>query len=101
MGAIVGSAGPGSGTRLRAAVRLSLACGVLTTVVGCAWIDAKQRELVYRPTPGRPADFVGLREGDQSYLLEVPGADAAHPDRLQLWWLPQPDPQAPTLLYLH
>ena len=31
----------------------------------------------------------------------VPGATAGSSDRLHLWWLPNPDPQAPTLLYLH
>jgi len=82
-------------------LRSALICGALTTLVGCAWIDAKQRELVYRPTPGRPADFVGLRAGDETYLLDVPAATAGGTDKLQLWWLPNPNPQAPTLLYLH
>ena len=70
-------------------------------MAGCAWTEARQRELIYRPTPGRPADFVGLREGDRIYRVDVPGAAADRPDHLQLWWLPNADPQAPTLLYLH
>jgi len=73
----------------------------MTALVGCAWLDGKQRELVYRPTPGRPADFVGLRAGDQTYLVDVPGANADRPDKLHLWWLPNGTPNAPALLYLH
>lgn len=76
-------------------------------LVGCAWLDTKQRELVLRPTPGRPADFKGLRPSDLSFSVDVKSsldepAGAAHPsERLQMWWLPHADPQAPTLLYLH
>lgn len=79
--------------------RAGLVCGALATLAGCAWIDAKHRERVYRPTPGRPADFAGLRAADRMFTLAVPGASATQTDRLQLWWLP--NPQAPTLLYLH
>ena len=68
---------------------------------GCAWVDSKQRQLVYRPTLGQPADFAGLRPGDQSFLAELPKAGVTMPDRLQLWWMPNNDMQAPTLLYLH
>jgi pimeloyl-ACP methyl ester carboxylesterase len=101
MGAIVTTFRRPSARRLWGVVRAALLCGALTTLVGCAWIDSKQRELVYRPTPGRPADFVGLRAGDETYRVDVPGASAERPDHLQLWWLPNPDPRAPTLLYLH
>ena len=86
---------------LRHALRLLAICGLAATLAGCAWLDTKQRELVYRPTPGRPADFVGLRASDQTLTLDVPGASASQPDKLQLWWLPNPNAQAPTLLYLH
>ena len=72
-----------------------------TTLAGCAWLDAKQRELVYRPTPGQPADFKGLRAGDQNLMIDAPVAGRAAPDRLQLWWLPNAAADAPTLLYLH
>jgi hypothetical protein len=78
-----------------------LACFVATSLMGCAWIDTKQRQLIYRPTPGRPANFAGLRAGDLSFLVDEPRSGAAEPDHLQLFWLPNADPQAPTLLYLH
>ena len=82
-------------------LRTWLVFGALTTLVGCAWLDSKQRELVYRPTPGKPADFAGLRAGDETFNLPVPGARPGTEGHLQLWWLPHADPQAPTLLYLH
>ena len=85
----------------RTVLRAWLVCGLIASLAGCAWIDSKQRELVYRPTLGRPADFVGLRTGDEAFAVDVPGASAALSDKLQLWWLPNPDPQAPALLYLH
>ena len=72
-----------------------LICGIATTLFGCAWIDAKQRELVYRPTPGRPAGFIGLRPGDLEYQVGLGS------EQVQFWWLPNADRQAPTLLYLH
>ena len=80
---------------LRLALRLAAICGIAATLFGCAWLDTKQRELVYRPTPGRPASFTGLRPGDLEYAIGS-GADQVH-----FWWLPNADPQAPTLLYLH
>jgi uncharacterized protein len=69
---------------------------------GCAWFDAKQRELVFRPTPGSaPAGFSGLRPGDLSFATAVPGAEPGRLDSVQMWWLPHANARAPTLLYLH
>lgn len=74
---------------------------IVSLTSGCAWWDAKERQAVFRPSPGRPGDFPGLRAGDQAYDLAVPGAEPGSTDRLHFWWLPHPDPRAPTLLYLH
>ena len=105
MGRIVMSFSAPARPGWRRTLRIAVIFGVLTTLAGCAWLDAKQRELALRPTPGRPADFAGLRAGDEIFNVPVPaarpGATAAATDQLQLWWLPNPDPQAPTLLYLH
>jgi hypothetical protein len=85
----------------------------VSALSGCAWLSDKERALVLRPSPGRPAAFAnddgaGQRPGDQRYVLNVPakakaadGASASNEDRLAIWWLPHPNPQAPTLLYLH
>lgn len=74
---------------------------LVLALAGCASLELKEREMMYRPTPGRPADFAGLRAGDVEFDVDVPGAAAGSSDRLHLWWLPHADPQAPTLLYLH
>jgi pimeloyl-ACP methyl ester carboxylesterase len=87
-----------SGVRRRfAAAIVAAAC---LAVGGCAWLDTKQRQLALRPTPAKHPNFEGLRPGDMVFSRAVP-SDAPVPDRVELWWLPQPDPAAPTLLYLH
>lgn len=73
----------------------------LLSASGCAWMDNKQRLIIYRPTVGIPADFAGLRVGDERYFVDVPNALDIRPHRIQLWWLPHPDANAPTLLYFH
>lgn len=83
---------------------------MVLSLIGCAWLDAKQRQLALRPTPGRPAAFAddsqGWRAGDLRYLLPVASSTAeddrqAAPQTLAIWWLPHADPDAPALLYLH
>lgn len=76
----------------------SMSC--LVMLQGCAWWDLKQRQWVFRPSPGQPAD-VALRPGDVSYAVAVPGATPGTQESLQLWWMPSADPHAPALLYLH
>lgn len=77
------------------------AVAAILSLGGCAWLDERQRMLALRPTPGRPADADApgrFRPGDLRFVqpsLAVPG------EQLALWWLPQPDPAAPALLYLH
>ncbi len=83
---------------------------------GCAWLDTKQRNIIYRPTPGVPADFAGLRAGDERFFVDVPAAFAAPvnapantpiapsmaaPQQIEMWWLPHTNSAAPTLLYYH
>jgi uncharacterized protein len=79
---------------------------------GCAWLDTKQRNIIYRPTPGVPADFAGLRTGDERYFLNQPAIStspgqpastttAALPEQVEIWWLPHANPAAPALLYYH
>lgn len=80
---------------------LALIAALLGGLAGCAWLDTKLRAAVYRPTPGQQADFNGLRSGDVSFATMVPGEVAGTQDRLQMWWLPHTDAQAPALLYLH
>lgn len=82
---------------------------LLLTNTGCAWLDAQQRQIIYRPTPGAPADFAGLRATDERYFLPVQSQSnacatetTAEPTgQIEVWWLPHAHPGAPTLLYLH
>ena len=85
-----------------AAARLLGAAGLLLvlSLAGCAWLVDKQHELALRPTPGQPAEFSGLRSGDERWLVPVDGGGNGT-QQLSLWWLPNADPAAPTLLYLH
>jgi uncharacterized protein len=76
----------------------------LLSVSGCAWLDAKQRQILYRPTPGVPADFTGLRKGDARYFVSLAAGalDATVPaQQIEMWWLPHANKTAPTLLYFH
>ena len=41
-----------------------------------------------------------FKPGDQRWMVTVPG-EGGRSQQLALWWLPQPDADAPTLLYLH
>ena len=56
---------------------------------------------MYRPARSKPAGFTELRAGDEVASVPVHGELPGTVDWLQLWWLPNADPQAPTLLYLH
>ncbi len=91
-----------------------LVAAALLATSGCAWLDVKQRELIYRPTPGMSTDCEGLHPGDERYFVNLPpttdsprehaqaaidGTQAIQ--RIELWWLPHPDKSAPTLLYFH
>lgn len=67
---------------------------------GCAWLDGHQRQIIYRPSVGVPADFTGLRAGDTRYVVNLPNP-LGQPQHLAIWWLPHASPDAPTLLYLH
>ncbi len=75
---------------------------LLLSANGCAWLDIQQRTIIYRPTPGSPASFLGLRAGDERYFLAISSTVDHHtPQRVEIWWLPHTDKTAPTLLYLH
>lgn len=89
-----------------------LLIAMLLATSGCAWLDAQQRQIIYRPTLGIPADFAGLRAGDERYFVEVPPATHNHGatnaantgnpmQRVEMWWLPHANKSAPILLYFH
>jgi pimeloyl-ACP methyl ester carboxylesterase len=71
----------------------------LLTVAGCAWLDAQQRQIIYRPTAGGLPDSVAWHADDEHYFVSVPDVQVAQ--HLAFWWLPNANVNAPTLLYLH
>jgi len=72
----------------------------LASLQGCAWLDERQRQIALRPsaTPAGADAAMAWRPGDERLLLASTQSPA---ERIALWWLPQTDPAAPTLLYLH
>ena len=86
-------------------VNIVCTLAVVANLGGCAWLDLKERQLALRPTPGKPADFEGLRPGDEIYALPVASAQTPSQtpsaEQVQIWWMPHPNANAPTLLYLH
>jgi alpha-beta hydrolase superfamily lysophospholipase len=79
----------------------TIVIGVAAAGSGCAYLDVKQRELIYQPVrdySGTPADR-GLEFED--VWLTVKGAAGDASERVHGWWLPARGPDAPTLLYLH
>jgi len=71
----------------------------LLAVSGCAWLHDQQRLLIYRPTLSTTGSATLAPTVAKLYWLDVPGQNV--PMHLALWWLAQPHPDAPTLLYLH
>jgi pimeloyl-ACP methyl ester carboxylesterase len=66
---------------------------------GCAWLDTRQRELIYRPTPAQAISAAELQPGDSHYHVKL--SDLGDAEHLAFWWLPNNQSNAPTLLYLH
>jgi hypothetical protein len=70
---------------------------VSLAIVGCAWLDRKQGELIFSPVQGEWRGYQGLPAGMQELWIPVGQAG----DKLHAWWMPTADPKAPALLYLH
>ncbi len=78
-------------------LRLVAAGLLLALLGGCAYLDVKQRELIFRPSKAyssTPAEY-GLAYED--VWLPVAGATG----RVHGWWIPAAQGKAPALLYLH
>ena len=68
---------------------------------GCAYLDVKQREWIFRPQRDLHAapDSYGLKY-EEVWLTVAGQTDDTH-ERVHGWWIPGPDAAGPTLLYLH
>lgn len=64
---------------------------------GCAYLETKQGELIFNPVQGEWRGFRGLPAGFSEHWIPVGQQD----EKLNAWWAPAADPNAPVLLYLH
>ena len=83
----------------------SLFAILLVTAGGCAYIDAKQGDWIFRPTD---AVWRGARELPPTFVEKMIPVSSASPgaaDQIHAWWAPvadvAPGQPAPVLLYLH
>jgi alpha-beta hydrolase superfamily lysophospholipase len=78
---------------------MSIAAGIggLLSAAGCAQLEQKERELLFRIEPGNASWYDGLPSGVQELEIAVP---AAGTQSLHAWWWPAA-PRAPAILYLH
>ncbi len=67
--------------------------------VGCAVLEHKERELVFRIEPGTASWYSGLPSDVQELELTAPGFGTSQ--NIHGWWWPAPDKDAPAVLYLH
>jgi fermentation-respiration switch protein FrsA (DUF1100 family) len=88
--------------RLLKARRLTWACMIAVIVglpVGCAVLQHKERELVFRIEPGTASWYSGLPADVQELELRAPGFGTTQ--NIHAWWWPAQRKDAPAVLYLH
>jgi len=66
---------------------------------GCAALEMKERELLFRPVK----EAAGWYNGTPATVQEIwlPVGDGAPKERMHAWWWPADEPGAPVVLYLH
>ena len=78
-----------------------LALAVAGGITGCATLDEKQREWIFQPSDRTWYGGLAAAQGMQDVWIAFDSAETGEAVRLHGLWLPQPDPGAPVLLYLH
>jgi alpha-beta hydrolase superfamily lysophospholipase len=68
---------------------------------GCATLDQKQREWVFQPSKQSWWGGASAAEGMHDVWIDFDSRESGEPVRLHGLWLPQPQADAPLLLYLH
>ncbi len=82
-------------------IAAATAAAAVVSATGCAYLDTKQRELIFRAQRDVSATPTEYGLAYEEVWLKVAGdADGAF-ERVHGWWIPGPDATAPTLLYLH
>jgi hypothetical protein len=69
---------------------------VVMVAAGCAWLETRQGDLIFRPVAGAWSGY-HADASFQEHWIPV-GREG---DRLHAWWSPAADAHAPVLLYLH
>lgn len=68
---------------------------------GCVILEAKERELVYRPVREYARTPASLGLAYEDLWIDVARAEGDGRERVHAWWLPAARPDAPAILYLH
>jgi hypothetical protein len=77
-------------------LRLLLVCAAaLGILAGCAVLDSKQSEWIFRPVREDWRGHAGTPDGVEEVWLRAPGTG----ERIHAWWAPRAS--APAVLYLH
>ncbi|MDU8429924.1 alpha/beta fold hydrolase [Pseudomonas syringae pv. actinidifoliorum] len=76
-----------------------MAATILGLPVGCAVLEHKERELVFRIEPGTASWYSGLPADVQEIELRTPAFGTSQ--NIHAWWWAAPDKNAPAILYLH
>ena len=77
--------------------RLAAAIALVAAVAGCAYLNEKQGELIFRPTQDTWWGYQNAGLAYEERWIPVGG----NGDRLHAYWAPADDKAAPVLLYLH
>jgi len=75
------------------------ATAMALAIGGCAALEMKERELVFRPVKEAAGWYNGTPATVQDIWLPV--GDASPKERMHAWWWPADEPGAPVVLYLH
>ncbi len=85
-------------------LKVALATLLCSHLVGCAVVDHEQRRWIFMPRTSTWAPALAAAEGMQDVWIDYVSAHPAQAGaavRLHGLWVPQPDPAAPVLLFLH
>ncbi len=78
-------------------VKGALVALVATLAVGCAYLESKQGELIFRPAEGAWRGYQSDANKYQEHWIPV----GSNGDQLHAWLAPVADKNAPVMLYLH
>lgn len=84
--------------KLSPRLRRIVVATALVLVAGCAALESKESEWIFRPVRENWRGYQGVPAGIEEHWIALPGDDGG---KVHAWWAPQDDPHAPAVLYLH